>query len=116
MPFENIKESAEEVQEKVKDVIDSNVAYYKLWLFKVVTKSATVLLKVVLLAFFLVMFLFFSSIALALFLGKLFENNLLGFLAVGGIYLVLMLIVYFQKDKVVESTILEKFSKIFFND
>ena len=116
MPFENIKESAEEVQEKVKDVIDSNIAYYKLWLFKVVTKSATVVLKVLLLAFFLVMFLFFSSIALALFLGKMFENNIVGFLLVGVVYLVLMLIVYFLKDKIVESTILKNFSKIFFND
>ncbi len=116
MPFENIKESAEEVQEKVKNVIDSNIAYYKLWLFKVVTKSATVLLKVLFVAFFLVMFLFFSSIALALFFGKLFENNILGFLAVGGVYLVLMFIVYFLKEKIVESTILEKFSRIFFND
>ena len=116
MPFDNVKESAEEVQEKVKDVIDSTVAYYKLWFFKVVTKSTTALLKVFFLAFFLVMFLLFSSIALALFLGKVFENNLVGFLAVGGVYLVLMVIVYFVKDTIVESTILEKFSKIFFND
>jgi hypothetical protein len=50
--LEKIKESVEEIQEKVKDVIDSNIAYYKLWLFKVVTKSATVVLKVLLLAFF----------------------------------------------------------------
>jgi uncharacterized membrane protein YdbT with pleckstrin-like domain len=114
--LEKIKESVEEIQEKVKDVIDSNIAYYKLWLFKVVTKSATVVLKVLLLAFFLVMFLFFSSIALALFLGKLFENNIVGFLLVGVVYLVLMLIVYFLKDKIVESTILKNFSKIFFND
>jgi len=116
MPFENIKESAEEVQEKVKDVIDSNIAYYKLWLFKVITKSSTVLLKIFLVAFFLVMFLFFSSIALALFLGKLFENDIVGFLIVSGIYLILMLIVYFLKEKIIESSILEKFSKIFFND
>ena len=116
MPFENIKESTEEVQEKVKDVVDSNIAYYKLWLFKVATKSATVLLKMLLLAFFLVMFLFFSSIALALVLGKLFENSILGFLTVGGLYLVLMFIVYFVKEKIVESTILKKFSRIFFND
>ena len=116
MPFENIKESAEEVQEKVKDVIDSNIAYYKLWLFKVITKSVTVVLKRLLLAFFLMMFLFFSSIALALFLGKMFENNIVGFLLVGVVYLVLMLIVYFLKDKIVESTILKNFSKIFFND
>jgi uncharacterized membrane protein YdbT with pleckstrin-like domain len=116
MPFENIKESAEEVQEKLKDVIDSNIAYYKLWLFKVATKSATQLLKVLLLAFFLVMFLLFSSIALALYFGKLFESNISGFLAVGGIYLVLMLVVYLIKDKIIEGSILEKFSKIFFND
>jgi hypothetical protein len=40
----------------------------------------------------------------------------LGFLSVAGIYLVLALILFFVKDRIVEGPILAKFSEIFFND
>lgn len=116
MSFENIKENAEEVQEKLKDVVDSTTAYYKLWLFKVATKSATVLLKMFLMVLFLAFFMLFASIALAMFLGNILESNVLGFLLVGGMYLLLFVVVYALKDKLLEGSILEKFSKIFFND
>ncbi|MGX7667889.1 phage holin family protein [Flavobacterium pedocola] len=116
MPFENLKENAEEIQEKLKDVVDSNVAYYKLWLFKITAKSSIALFKIVLMAVFFLMGLLFTSIALALFLGQQWESYPLGLLAVGGIYLVLILVVYLVKDKIVERTILKKLSNIFFND
>lgn len=116
MPFEHLKENAEEIQGNLKNVMESNIAYYKLWLFKVLTKSSTLLLKVVLLMLLFVLFLFFSSIALALYLGEIMNSNVFGFLAVGGMYIILLVIVYFIKDKIVEGSILEKFSNVFFNE
>lgn len=116
MPLQNLKEDAEEIQDKLQHVVDSTIAYYKLWLFKVATKSTSMLLKIVLLSLFFIMVLFFCSFALAVYLGQILEDNTLGFLAVGGIYLVLMLIVSLIKDKLVEGPILRNFSKVFFND
>ncbi|CAM3706215.1 hypothetical protein FSS13T_12160 [Flavobacterium saliperosum S13] len=116
MPFEHLKENAEEIQDNLKNVMDSNIAYYKLWLFKVLTKSTTLVLKVVLLLLLFVLFLFFSSIALAFYLSEILNSNVLGFLSVGGIYIILLLIVYFIKDNIVEGSILEKFSNVFFNE
>jgi hypothetical protein len=40
----------------------------------------------------------------------------IGFMIVAGIYLVLALLLFLVKDKIVEGPILEKFSEIFFND
>jgi hypothetical protein len=40
----------------------------------------------------------------------------LGFLSVAGIYLVLAILLFFVKDRIVEGPILTKFSEIFFND
>lgn len=116
MPFEHLKENAEEIQDNLKNVMESSVAYYKLWLFKVLTKSTTLVLKVVLLLLLFVLFLFFSSIALAFYLGEILNSNVLGFLSVGGIYIILLLVVYFIKDNIVEGSILEKFSNVFFNE
>jgi amino acid transporter len=79
-------------------------------------KSTTLMLKFFLIALCLMIVLLFISIAGAMALGQLFDSYPLGFLAVAGIYLVLALLLFLVKDKIVEGPILEKFSEIFFND
>lgn len=116
MSFENLKEKKENIQDNLKNAVDSTIAYYKLWFFKILMKSVTMVAKVLLIMCFLMMFMFFASIALALYLGQLMHSNVLGFLSVGGIYVVLIVIAYFIKDKIVEGNILEKFSNVYFNE
>lgn len=117
MPFENLKEKKENIQDSLKNAVDSTIAYYKLWFFKVLMKSVTMVVKVLLILCFFMMFLLFASVALALYLGQIMDSNILGFLAVGGIYAILILIAsIIIKYKIVEGSILEKFSTIFFNE
>ena len=116
MAFEELKENTDAIQENAKAYIDSSVAYYKLWGFKVAMKSTTLMLKFFLIALCLMIVLLFISIAGAMALGQLFDSYSLGFLAVAGVYLVLALLLFLVKDKIVEGPILEKFSEIFFND
>jgi amino acid transporter len=116
MAFEELKENTEAIQENAKAYVESSLAYYKLWGFKVAMKSTTLMLKFFLIALCLMIVLLFVSIAGAMALGQLFQSYPLGFLAVAGIYLVLALLLFLVKDKIVEGPILEKFSEIFFND
>jgi hypothetical protein len=116
MAFEELKENTDAVQENAKAYLESSIAYYKLWGFKVAMKSTTMLLKFLLIAICISIVLLFVSIAGAFALGNLFGSYPLGFLAVAGIYLVLALLLFLVKDKIVEGPILEKFSEIFFND
>ncbi|MCZ8196554.1 MAG: competence protein [Flavobacterium sp.] len=116
MAFEELKENTDAIQENAKAYIDSSLAYYKLWGFKVAMKSTTLMLKFFLIALCLMIVLLFISIAGAMALGQLFDSYPLGFLAVAGVYLVLALLLFLVKDKIVEGPILEKFSEIFFND
>lgn len=116
MAFEELKENTEAIQENAKAFIETNIAYYKLWGFKVAMKSTTLILKFFLIAMCLMIVLLFISIAGAMALGQLFDSYPFGFLAVAGIYLVLALLLFLVKDKIVEGPILEKFSEIFFND
>ncbi len=116
MALEEIKENVEDIQENAKAYIDTSIAYYKLWGFKVAMKSTTLALKFFLIAICLVIVLLFISVAGAIALGNLFGSYPLGFLAVAGIYLVIALLLFLVKDKIVEGPILEKFSEIFFNE
>ena len=116
MAFEDLKENTEAIQENAKSYFDSSIAYYKLWGFKVVMKSTTLMLKFFLITICLSIVLLFVSVAAALTLGKLWDSYPLVFLAVVGVFLILALLLFLVKDKIVEGTILEKFSEIFFND
>jgi hypothetical protein len=116
MAFEELKEHTEDIQKQAKDYIENSLAYYKLWGFKVAMKSTTMMLKFALIAISLTMVLLFCSLAAAFAIGTALDSYALGFLIVGGIYLVFTVLLFLVKDKIVEGPILEKFSEIFFND
>lgn len=116
MAFEKLIENTEDIQKQTQAYIENSIAYYKLWGFKVAMKTTTMILKFALIAMALMMVLFFSSVAGAFAIGKALDSNALGFLIVGGIYLVITGLLFLVKEKVVEGPILEKFSEIFFND
>ena len=116
MVLEEITDNLEDIQENTKAYLDKSIAYYKLWGFKVAMKSTTLALKFSLIAMCLIIVLLFVSVAGAMALGNAFGSYPLGFLAVAGIYLVLALLLFLVKDKIVEGPILEKFSEIFFNE
>ena len=116
MAFEEIKERADSVQEQTQAFINSNLAYYKLWGFKVAMKSMVMILKFTLILLCFLMFLMFASVAAALAIGNALDSNTYGFLIVAGVYVVFTLLLFLIKDKIVEGPILEKFSEIFFND
>ena len=116
MAFEELKENVDNIQENAKAYMESSIAYYKLWGFKVAMKSTTLMVKFMLIAICLTIVLLFVSIAGALALGKMFGSYPLGFLAVAGIYSILAALLFLVKDKIVEGPILEKFSEIFFDE
>ncbi|MCZ8330022.1 MAG: competence protein [Flavobacterium sp.] len=116
MAFEELKENVDSIQENAKAYLESSISYYKLWGFKVAMKSTTMILKFFLISICLMIFLLFISIAGAIALGEMMDSYPIGFLIVAGIYLVLALLLFLVKDKIVEGPILEKFSEIFFND
>ncbi len=116
MAFEDLKGHTDTIQDQAKVYFESHLAYYKLWGFKVAMKSTTLIFKFVLIGLCLSMVLVFASVALAFAISAALDSYTFGFLSVGGMYLVVGVLLFFIKDKMVEGPILEKFSEIFFND
>ena len=116
MALEELKDNIDDIQENAKAYVENSIAYYKLWGFKVAMKSTTLILKFILIAICMMIVLLFLSVAAALAIGDLLDSYVLGFLIVAGVYLVLAILLFMVKDKIVEGPILEKFSEIFFNE
>lgn len=113
MGLEDVKENIGDLKQQAKEVFEANLRYYKLWGFKILMKSTTMMLKMFLLAIMLLIVTVFFSIALALGIGYWLDNFAYGFLIVGLIYLIVAIIVYKVQDTIVEGPILSKFSKVF---
>lgn len=116
MAFEELKEHTENIQDQAKAYLESSLAYYKLWGFKVAMKSTTMIFKFTLIFLCFAMVLLFCSLAAAFAIGQALGNYAFGFLIVGGFYLLAAVFLFLIKEKFVEGAILEKFSEIFFND
>lgn len=116
MAFEELKSNVEQIQEESKAYIETSLAYYKLWGFKVAMKSTTMIFKFVLIVIFSMMVLLFGSVAAAFAIGNALDSLVYGFLIVAAFYLILAILFMFIKYEIVEGRILRKFSEIFFND
>lgn len=115
MLFGRLRENIDQLKYEAKELIDSNTEYYKLWVFKVITKTSASLLKLLLIGIFLTMVFLFFSVAGAIAIGYALDNQALGFLIVGGIYLVVSLCIYYMRH-IIEKPVIKRFSEIFYND
>ena|SRR5436190_24188662 len=116
MAFEELNENTERFHEDAKSYLEGTVAYYKLKVFKLAMLSITLIFKMLLVGLCLSVFLLFGSLAAAFAIGEALNNDSLGFLIVGGMYLFFTLLIYAFRRQLVEGPVLRMFSKIFFND
>ena len=99
--MEEFKLKAETLTKSVGDYIDT---YYKLTVVKAADKATGVAASSLagLATFFLGIFvLFFSGLALGVWLGELLENQVLGYLLVAAFYLLLIILMFALRKKIV---------------
>lgn len=105
--------NASDFQRNIKSLIDTSVAYYKLWLFRAIAKSASSLIKVVMISAIAVLAIVFISVAIALGIGYAVDNFAIGFAIVGAFYVLVCLLLFNRMDAIVDKRIIEKFSEHF---
>ncbi|RFN59189.1 phage holin family protein [Marixanthomonas ophiurae] len=116
MAFDRLNDNLHTISEKFQDYTTSTVEYYKLHFFKSSMKGAISLVNLLVFGSFFLFVLLFISIGVALYLGIVMESSFAGFLIVGGFYgLVTLFLVIFGK-KLIERSLLKKFSALLYDD
>lgn len=116
MAFERLIDNLNRVIQKVEDYGTSTAEYYKLRLFRSAMKFSTALVNMLVLGFISFLFLIFISIGLALYLSSVIGNPFAGFLIVGSLYLVILLLTLFLGKAFIEKKMLLKFSDLLIDD
>jgi hypothetical protein len=98
---QNIEYIAQFVEE-VKRWFDLRTKYTRLTVVDKIVRIITSLILIMAISVILVLFLFFISYAAANFLDKVFESVPLGFLFVGCVYLLMLIIVYNARHALIE--------------
>lgn len=116
MAFEKLTNSIQDLNESIKALGKSSAEYYKLDIYKKITKGIIGAINGVLLVCLGFFMLLFLSIAVAIHISTAMEIPSVGFYIVGGFYLLLIiLLMVFGKDYI-KKTVLVKSSRKFFND
>ena len=113
--MEKIFSKVEQLSDNVKDYVNNKIELTKI---NVAEKSSAVLSNLmagIVVAIVFSFFLLFASVALSFVLGKCFGETWIGFLIVAGIYLLIGLVIWFGREKIIRlpvmNTILQQLFK-----
>ena len=115
MAFEPLKDNFHHLEDDVKDYIDAQKEYYKLLALKYVAKSVLSIIKITLFALIISMAFLFLSIGVAFDLGEHWGDNALGFLFIGGLYLMVFILLFIFRKKLFRKSILKHFTDVFYH-
>ncbi|MCM4167862.1 hypothetical protein KCTC52924_01323 [Arenibacter antarcticus] len=114
MALEDLKDNLSEVDRNVRAYLENSEEYYKLKGFKMAMRSISSLVKLLLLGSIALLALFMLSFAFAYGIGQWLNNIFLGFLAVGGTYILLGIACYLFRNKL-DKPLIKKFSDYYFD-
>lgn len=101
---------------KLKRQLELKVDLLSLEIRENIAKAAATIVTRGILILFTLLFLGFASVALAFYLGTVFNSLWQGFLAVAGGYLLIGLIAFFMKDGFIEDSLINVFVRILFKE
>lgn len=107
--------NAETFVEQVKEYMNIRLAQLKLSFAEKTSKMMAVMIAVVMSALVFFLFLVLICIAGAIILGQWLESFWLGFVIVGGIVLVVGLILWILKDRIIGKPIMNALIKVMFD-
>ncbi len=115
MAFDELKAQAAEAEHHMRRYGNLTVDYYRLKAFKVLMRGLLHMTKGAGLTAVALITLVFFSVAGALFLGEALNSAATGFLIVGSIYLVLLVLAYVFRHKL-DRPVIRTFSEYYFED
>lgn len=116
MAFEKLTNSINDLREGIRALKHSSAEYYKLNLYKSLTKGIVSFITILLLGFLGFFVLIFLSIAVAISISEALDSPSAGYYIVAGFYLLLIILLLVVGKKYIEKTVLLKSSRKIFND
>lgn len=115
MALDELKSGLTESETAVKEYIDSTADYLKLKTFRFAMKVITHSIKGLVLGLIFFIALVFLSVALAIGLNAYWESETMGYIVLGIVYVVVGIVVYLMRSRI-DSQVLKRFSKYYFDD
>jgi len=112
MSEKKISQHLENLSDDAKEYIKSEIAFYKLDIYKKFIKVNSLLIRLLLLGVLALLVFTFVAIASALLLGELIGSYYIGFFILSGGFLLLLLLVYLFSKPIVERKTISLFNKI----
>ncbi len=103
----DLSEIADDTKEAAQLYVKYKIDYYKLHVAERLTRLATFAIGGVLFLAMLLLFLLFTSLAAAIYLGDVLGNNIFGFLIVGIFYLIGMAVLLLLRGRLIQKPILK---------
>jgi len=100
--------------QKFQEYLNSRLLLLRLEISERLSKTLAAFLKRVVLLVLFSLFLVFSSIAFALYLGEILDSLVHGFLLVGGVYLVLFFLIWLLSGPLLEKPFMNHVIRILF--
>lgn len=116
MAFEQLTNHLKEISDTTQDLVINNAKYYKLVAFKQGMKVLIGFATLSIRGIFGLIFMMFMSVGAAICLGERMNSASSGFFIVGGFYFLLFILILIFAKKPLEQYLLEKYSKIVFED
>ncbi len=98
--MEDLKTKAERISSQAKDYIDTLFKLTSAKITQKIVQRSAVLIAGLILTFFVVLTILFLSIGLGFWLGDILHNRIYGFLLVGGMYFILVIILLLFRKKI----------------
>ncbi|MEH6512533.1 hypothetical protein [Maribacter arcticus] len=113
MAFEELKNDLMGLKTELRSYIEHSDEYYRLKIFKILSKHATGILKFIVIGTSSIFALLFLSFAACLGLSEVFNSYLIGFIVVASFYLLVTILLYLFREKL-NAPVLKKLSKYYF--
>ncbi|WP_282050529.1 phage holin family protein [Maribacter aquivivus] len=114
MAFEELKNDLMGLKTEMGSYLEHSDEYYRLKIFKVLSKNATGILKLFLIGISSLFALLFLSFAACLWLSELMNSYFIGFIIVAGFYILIAIMLYIFREQL-NKPVLKKLSKYYFD-
>lgn len=100
--------------QKIQEYLNQRLLLLRLEVTEKLSKALAAFIKHCVLLVLFTIFFVFASIALALYIGEIFDSDVLGFLTVGGGFLVLFILAFLMRKPLIEKPFVNKIIRILF--